>query len=507
MRAWIGGILVATTGLSCAGAKEASLTVTAQERQNAVHNAERFEWARAERDRAVAAAQRWRNLSDDQLWDLIPSQELPRSIHIFNVYGTNRIALCPGCREGIIPYGNYPWRVDVFARPWKIQCPNCKEIYPKNDFGAYYRSALDEHGFFRRGKGDPKLLFNTEHPDPADPLHKAFVDDGYGWTDADGQRWDFIAVYAHLGLWDQIGRGVNALAQAYSLTDDPVYAHKCGVLLARLADVYPDMDYWPLHRLNFAHSHGGSGMGRVEGRIWETGNATSWSLAYDQVYDALSRDRELAAFVDARHRAQKLIPTPDPKAVAAHIEQGLIREFIKGIKDGRIRGNEGMYQRSMIAAAIALDDPQETPQLIDWVFAPGEEQRDPQRPGRSVVTGGNLANVIIDVMDRDGLGNEGAPGYSLWGASLQGAADLLEDNPKYRQRSIYREFAKYRQYYHACRRWRCLDAVTPPIGDSGAACAWGAVTPSATTLLRAFAVYQDPELARFAWQLLGRKLD
>ncbi|NLC57747.1 MAG: hypothetical protein GX774_12985, partial [Armatimonadetes bacterium] len=168
---------------------------------------------------------------------------------------------------------------------------------------------------------------------------------------------------------------------------------------------------------------------------------------------------------------------------------------------------EGMHHSALSAAAIALDDPQETPALIDWAFVPGSRQRDPAHPGRMPVSGGNLANVITSVMDRDGLGNEGAPGYCLWGQSLQPAADLLEDNPKYRARSLYREFPNYRQYYHACWRWNCLDAVTPPIGDSGSTCYWGLVNPSAPALLRAFRIYGDAELARLAWQALGRKLD
>src|SRR5207237_4052311 len=108
------------------------------------------------RNSAIRAAAPWLAMTDDALWGLVPSQELPRSIHVFNVYGTNKIALCPRCKEGIIPFGNYPWLTDVFKRPWKIECPSCREVYPKNDFGAYYRSALGEHGFFRRGKGDAR---------------------------------------------------------------------------------------------------------------------------------------------------------------------------------------------------------------------------------------------------------------------------------------------------------------------------------------------------------------
>src|SRR5579872_3949840 len=108
--------------------KAASIMLTAAQRANALRNAARFPWAAAERDAAVQATRPWLDRSDDLLWDLVPGQELPRSIHVFKIYGTNKIALCPRCKTGIIPFGNYPWLTDVFGRPWKIECPNCHEV-------------------------------------------------------------------------------------------------------------------------------------------------------------------------------------------------------------------------------------------------------------------------------------------------------------------------------------------------------------------------------------------
>ncbi|NPV49546.1 MAG: hypothetical protein HPY69_21585, partial [Armatimonadetes bacterium] len=35
-------------------------------------NCERYDWARAERERVVAAADPWVKLSDDELWHMIP---------------------------------------------------------------------------------------------------------------------------------------------------------------------------------------------------------------------------------------------------------------------------------------------------------------------------------------------------------------------------------------------------------------------------------------------------
>ncbi len=120
-----------------ASGKQCSRMVTAEMRANALANVEKYDWAANARKSAIAAAEGYMKLSDDELWEMIPSQDLPRDIH------TNKEDGCPKCANGIFKYGNYPWKV---AGAWKLKCPNCGEVYPKNDFWAFYKSALDEHG-------------------------------------------------------------------------------------------------------------------------------------------------------------------------------------------------------------------------------------------------------------------------------------------------------------------------------------------------------------------------
>jgi len=182
----LGGPAVAKTG---------SVTVTAKMRANAQANIEKHDWAKRIQRGAVKAAEQVLMIPDRELWLMVTPQTLPRTCHTTRIRYTNRTAMCPNCGDKIIPFGNYPWRLDCFRKPWKLTCPVCKEVYPKNDFWAYYLSALDERGIFQPGKGDPKLLFNAEHPDPKDPLHKFAVDDGYGWYDDKNDRWAFAAYY------------------------------------------------------------------------------------------------------------------------------------------------------------------------------------------------------------------------------------------------------------------------------------------------------------------------
>ena len=48
-------------------------------------------------------------------------------------------------------YGKYAWNIDTINRPWKIQCPDCKRLFPSNDFASFYKLGLDpETGLFNR---------------------------------------------------------------------------------------------------------------------------------------------------------------------------------------------------------------------------------------------------------------------------------------------------------------------------------------------------------------------
>ncbi|MFP3903694.1 MAG: hypothetical protein ACLFWB_05565, partial [Armatimonadota bacterium] len=191
MRIALMTFLVAAAGLLTASvwAKQQSRFVTEAMRKNAIKNAGEYEWAQRQQQKATDAADRWLQLTDRELWKLVPSQKLPRTRYVNKEFG------CPKCGKETFAHGKYAWLVNFWERPWKIECPNCHEVYPKNDFQAYYESALDEHGFFQPELGDKSLLYNEEHPDPDDPLHTVLVDDGYGMKDEDGRRYDCIAYY------------------------------------------------------------------------------------------------------------------------------------------------------------------------------------------------------------------------------------------------------------------------------------------------------------------------
>ncbi len=462
-------------------------------------NVAKYDWARSQHEGAVKAAERWRALSDEELWSLVPGQDLPRTIDV-NMHWGKRLGGCPVCGPGIYERDKYPWKTDVWARPWKIACPQCGTEFPTNDFGAYYRSGIDETGCFNPKKADRSLLFNTEHPDPNDPKHTWGVDDGWGWNPP-GEVHRFIGYYAWR-LWREILSGTHALARAYLFTGDPVYAHKCGILLDRIADVYPAMDWSVYGQQGWFHSGSQDG-GKIEGSIWECSTVSTLAQAYDMVRSGLWNRPELYAFLAAKGRQFRL---PTPKGtyaqLAANIETNLLAEFVKAIKTGRkIYGNEGGPQANVVECAVALNREPQTSEWIDWIFQEGTVGQGATKPGE----GGHIPQLILGTIDRDGAGAEGSPGYSLsWGAALGAAADLLEEYGKSR-RSIYREFPQFKQTITAGWRLAVLAANTPHIGDTGACGSRGVIYGDPNFIIRGYKYLGDPEYALIAgWAAKGR---
>ncbi|MBI2927237.1 MAG: hypothetical protein HYY24_16205, partial [Verrucomicrobia bacterium] len=196
-------------------------------------NARDHAWAAAIRDSLVAAAKPWMELSDDELWGLMFGSSIRRAWQVWSD------GHCPACKK---PVPMYEWVPDALKQPWKMRCPQCNELFPKNDFLKFYRSGLNEQLVFEPQRADRSLLFNAEHPDASDPRHRFGVDDGEGYVE-DGKRWRFIGAYLIFGQWKQaIVSGIRNLAAAYVATGDPAYAHKAGVLLDRVADLYPTFD-------------------------------------------------------------------------------------------------------------------------------------------------------------------------------------------------------------------------------------------------------------------------
>ncbi|WP_300600580.1 heparinase II/III family protein [Niabella sp.] len=457
---------------------------------NLRNNCRKYDWARQQLTVAVEKAKPWLAKTDEILWAMVPGQELPRTIDVgYDKFASGpKFVGCIVCGDKILQYGNYPYEPDFEKKPWKLTCPACGSVFPTNNFGKYYQTALDEHGLFDPAKGDTSLLFNTGHPDPKDPLHKFGVDNGFGYVH-NGRAYKYIGYYTWK-YWRYITNGLTVLANAFLYTGDQRYAHKAAILLDRIADVYPSMDWNPYARRGWYHSDGSTGLGKIEGSIWETGIVQAFADAYDKILSGTQNDPALYAFLK-RQGAQYRLPNPKGtrEQFVAHVDEGILKTTFQAVLDQRIRGNQGMYQHTVALCALALNTDPFTTQWLDWLFAPD---------------GGAIPELMINRFDRDGTSDEGAPGYAvIWGGHISPLAALLLSYPRYTNHNILRDFPQFKKAYTVAYRMGVLGKAIPNIGDAGSTGLVSMSTASPQFMAEGYLYTRDPEIAIAAYRANG----
>lgn len=466
---------------------------TAEKISNLRGNCSKFAWAAERKQAVVKKAASWLNIADEELWAMVPGQDLPRCIDVtFDRLTSGPKSLgCLKCGEAIKRFGNYPYTPDIKDKPWKLTCPSCQSVFPTNDFGKYYRSAIDERGLFNPAKGDTTLLFNEAHPDPTDPLHKFGVDDGYGYIDQNGRAHRFIGYYTWK-YWTYLTDGLAALADGFLYTGDKRYAHKAAILLDRIADVYPDMDWKPYADRGWYHSDGGTHLGKIAGSIWETGVVQEFAESYDKILSGTVDSPELFTFLRKQSEKYQL---PQQKGTRAlflmNVDERILQTAFDGVLSLQIRGNQGMHQLAVAMCAIALNTEPRTSQWLQWLFEPD---------------GGAIPGLMISQFDRDGTSDEGAPGYAaIWGRLITQLASWLSSYPHYTRNNIFEDYPQFRAAFLAAYRMAALGVAIPNIGDSGAT---GLVTTNLVDpnfMALGYHFTRDPEIAIAAYRANGNR--
>jgi hypothetical protein len=457
---------------------------------NLRNNCQKYDWARKRLDAVVINAKPWLAKSDEELWKMVPGQDLPRTIDVtYDKFSSGPKFLgCLICGEKISKYGNYPYDPDFENKPWKLTCPSCGAVFPTNDFGKYYESAIDEHGLFNPAKGDTSLLFNTEHPDPKDPLHKFGVDDGFGYVAANGRAYKYIGYYVWK-YWMYINNGLAVLADAFLYTGDQRYAHKAAILLDRIADVYPSMDWKPYADRGWYHSDGGSGRGKIEGSIWETGVVQRLADSYDKILSGTQNDAALYAFLKHQSEKYKLPSKGTRYLFVANVDNGILKTAFKAVLSMQIRGNQGMHQLTVATCAIALNTNPLTTQWLDWLFEPD---------------GGAIPGLMLDHLDRDGTSDEGAPGYAtIWGGEITQLARLLRDYSAYTKHDIFRDFTQFKAFFSVAWRMAALGIAIPNIGDAGSTGLVSKQLANPELMAIGYLYTRDPAIAIAAYRANG----
>ncbi len=399
-------------------------------------NVEKYDWAQSYLEGLLAgrgqpetwgfsigghalSVKRWAAFDDEFFWKLMPTTKVTM------VYDLDKYGVSPkhgtAVRKGRAFY--HPWNYDPINHPYKIQDPVDGTWYPSNDFAS----------------GDM-----TSGPYP---------DDGTGMM-CEGERYFPVreaAIATYLGFVTPL---MERMSQAYLLSGNEEYAHKCAVLMAKVAYEYPN----PTDKADRCQKKPwGRYSGLVTDYIWETFKLTSMALAYDALYDFIGQDEELAALLKA-----KGLPVETPADVQHYIEESILRIGMLALKECVIRGNQGFHQQTGMALALVMDDHESTDGLsskdiVDWVMY-GE---------------GQMAYIMSNYLFRDGAGFE-SPGYNEIKFDFISAARLFEQLRKHHP-DIYPPDAypdiwanpKAHAIFDYFLDLTILNRFLPPIGDSG----------------------------------------
>lgn len=448
-------LLIAITLATAAGAgwaKSGRTWYTDQRLVWMAENLERYEWARTERDRIIARADAWARYDDEVLVRLVPPLEVARCNNVHN-FG------CPVHGQELMRYpgGLRGWKMS-FDEPYKLVCPVGGEIYPSNDFWQY----LQTH--------DPALLTGE------------YVDDGFGCqVEGHDKKFWFVGFYAGEMIRRWLLPALRDLSQAYLLTGDATYAHKCTVLLHRLARYYPDYYYEKQSRygLEFMPSY----YGRLQYHTWECFTIQDVTLAYDAVWPAIAEDTELQAATGQ-----------SAEEIRAYIEDRILRVAARDIIDGshRIQGNYGMHQSALLRCALVLDSDEGSPsrqEMLDWLLIGPEKV--------SLYTDTPIMDALVNLFHRDGVPFE-SPSYNCgWMTELEDVAELL----RLQGTDLWAE-PRFRGLYLWPIEMLVGGSMTQPLGDSNNLFA-GPLGVTPRYLQRAWERMGDPRQAQAMVQTGG----
>lgn len=377
----------------------------------------------------------WLTFTDDELAALITTAAVPRSFDLCSEG-------CPVHGDSIFKVGGaYPWIIDP-KRPFQVKCPIDGQVYPSNDYAAYYKS-----GFILQEGWD------TE-----------YVDDGWGWVSPQGERYWFVA-HANQWLWySHISPGVLSLGQAFLLTGNPAYAAKAIDMLYRIASVYPSMDHENQSRYglmmkqrNYSYS------GKVVNRIWETGLIKNLAEAYDMVWEQI--DQAISLQQQTGKTGEEL---------RAFIEANLLEDGLDAIRQGKISGNFGMHQNALVTLHLSRQ------------HAGREEAMDRMlnEPSSRLATNG-LHYALYNQVGRDGIPLE-SPGYNqTWIVSLIDIAETLLKGGD----DLLSEY-RFKKMLDAPLDMVAIGLYTPDCGDGGSVLG-GIIGRTPNTYHIAYDYYKD----------------
>ncbi len=385
--------------------------------------------ANLERDPGLAGDMhrkvRYDTMTDNEIFASLPSWNVPRDCY------SN--FPCPVCGEKIFAEsGFYPWSPTFEAR-FKCKCPECGGLFPTNNWLADDFTSGD------------------------------YPDDGWGFDIADnGDRTDFaawIGYWNHHSLWQMLGAELRRLSHRYLLEGDEEAAHRLGVLLARMAYVYPGMNMrW--QQVDDGYIRPGRLL--LDGNWERTQVLVPACKAYDAIWDYLGNDQALADFLHAKDES---ITSPDD--VRALIDTYLVQVFgWDWLRRELSGGNMGARETDLAYMAVCADMGPISDRWIEELFTHAYSS--------GLNKGGFDDETLINTMTREGPVWIAALGYAYgYVDSKSNMAEILSrvESEKWAARcNLYDEtlYPKWRSEFDTWQRMTVAGKFGPNYGDSGA---------------------------------------
>ncbi|MBQ2741894.1 MAG: Ig-like domain-containing protein, partial [Oscillospiraceae bacterium] len=504
----------------------------------AQENITKYNWAKSEAKSVIESSERYLGL-EDELWEMVPGEGIPRAMCVGFRNDPDRYT-CRYCGVNLTQnYGSYGWISNPLQRPWKIQCPECKRVFPSNDFESFYELGRDEHGIFNRelalqrhqemfgGTYGTGYLKNTLYPEVGteesgvkltgnETPEKWGVDDGFGYdtgrvySNGCKEIHTYIAYYNHYGLWYESGSNnpgmisatLSTLSKAYMYTGDEKYGRVGAILLDRVADVYPGYDLRP-YLMDYSNSDGGSKRGKIVGAIWEIDPANAFAESYDALFPMYD-DPYVVSFLAEKATKYNNTEKNDksaPEKIRKNIEDGVLREIYREVQRSSIQGNFGFHQATLARAAIVLDNYPETDEMFDWLFRYSETDYTSRN------TGGEINKRLIGGVSRDGQGDESGPGYNrIWVTQITEVASVLAKYDEGEGVNLY-ENPKFVEMVKSYAPLTLVRRGLAAIGDSGVAGMHSLLPDDDSVMINAFKETGDIEIAQHLYFLKDGKLD
>jgi len=507
---------------------------TYDKRSNAVRNAQKYSWAEAEVKKYTAAADKIvDNL--DAYYNNIPGEGVPRGRQVGapNDPDYNRCRYCGV--NNISKHGGTGWDINIVNRPWQVQCPDCKRLFPSNDFESFYELGRDKQGYFdvKRARQAHHEKFVCESVENGEECVCEAPDKEYSETWYEFYGYGLAGGYLYNDLYSELRTVGN---EKYN--KDPYRKDENG-------------NYYEVDGTRWGVD---DGFGYVPGRTYVVGgkdieerhgyvamyNYDAWSatwtymrnLSLAYVYSGdikygrtgailLDRIADVYATFNIKPYEKQFFNTHGGSgngAIQGRINDCDIARFFALGTDAfypALTDSTVIRYLSEKSEKFGLENTKQSSQDIwgNWeegilktIFTMekdgrihgnfGQKQyalaaaavslaKEPESSemlewiyksgtiSNSGADGGNLASQLIDEIDRDGMGNEAAPNYNFtWINNMMGMADAMA---MYKGEKDYSPYShpKFAKMYDAVTRVVLAESHHAQIGDSSATASLG----------------------------------